>query len=134
MCVTAMPSIHVPNSIKVHVKSTKTIQRFFQNPVLNPLRYRSSGSVSHKCCWMQYRNIFIHKNIVINNKEREVISLTQEELRAALLKRLEREKQCWISKATGINKDTLSRFKRGKIDLYDYLFVKLEAYLKSSES
>jgi hypothetical protein len=55
-------------------------------------------------------------------------------VRAALLKRLEREKQCWISKATGINKDTLSRFKRGKIDLYDYLFVKLEAYLTSSES
>ena len=77
--------------------------------------------------------IFIHKNQVINIKERG-ISLTQEELRAALLKRLEREKQCWISKATGINKDTLSRFKRGKIDLYDYLFVKLEAYLTSSES
>lgn len=78
--------------------------------------------------------IFIHKNQVINIKEREEIRLTQEELRAALLKRLEREKQCWISKATGINKDTLSRFKRGKIDLYDYLFVKLEAYLTSSES
>lgn len=78
--------------------------------------------------------IFIHKNQVINIKEGEEISLTQEELRAALLKRLEREKQCWISKATGINKDTLSRFKRGKIDLYDYLFVKLEAYLTSSDS
>ena len=76
---------------------------------------------------------FIHKNIVINNKEREVTSLTQEELRAALLKRLEREKQCWISKAAGINKDTLSRFKRGKIDLYPHLFVKLETYLKNIE-
>lgn len=60
--------------------------------------------------------------------------MTQEELRAALLERLKREKQCWISEQTGINKDVLSRFKRGKIDLYDYLFVKLEAYLKSSES
>ena len=78
--------------------------------------------------------IFIHTNKVINIKERGGISLTQEELRASLLKRLEREKQCWISKATGINKDVLSRFKRGKIDLYDYLFVKLEAYLKRSES
>lgn len=59
--------------------------------------------------------------------------MTQEELRAALIKRLEREKQCWISKVAGINKDTLSRFKTGKIDLYPYLFVKLEAYLKNSE-
>lgn len=60
--------------------------------------------------------------------------MTQKELRDALLERLKREKQCWISQQTGINKDVLSRFKRGKIDLYDYLFVKLEAYLKSSES
>lgn len=60
--------------------------------------------------------------------------MTQQELRELLLKRLEREKQCWISKATGINKDTLSRFKRGKIEnLYPYLFVKLEAYLKDDE-
>lgn len=60
--------------------------------------------------------------------------MTQKELRDALLERLKREKQCWISQQTGINKDVLSRFKRGKIDLYNYLFVKLEAYLKSSES
>lgn len=55
--------------------------------------------------------------------------MTQEELRTALLKRLKQEKQCWISKQTGINKDVLSSFKNGKIDLYPYLFVKLEAYL-----
>ena len=56
-------------------------------------------------------------------------SLTQEELRAMLIKRLKREKQIWISSATGINKDTLSKFKRAKIDLYPHLFEKLEAYL-----
>ena len=55
--------------------------------------------------------------------------LTQEELRNMYIERLKREKQCWISSATGINKDVLSRFKASKIDLYPYLFEKLEAYL-----
>lgn len=40
--------------------------------------------------------------------------MTQKELRDALLERLKREKQCWISQQTGINKDVLSRFKRGE--------------------
>lgn len=56
-------------------------------------------------------------------------NLTQEELRAMLIERLKREKQVWISSATGINKDTLSKFKLGKIDLYPHLFEKLETYL-----
>lgn len=55
--------------------------------------------------------------------------LTQEELRNMYIERLKREKQCWISEVTGINKDVLSRFKANKINLYPYLFEKLEAYL-----
>ena len=55
--------------------------------------------------------------------------LSQEELRSLYIERLRREKQCWISEVTGINKDVLSKFKSGKIDLYPRLFKKLEAYL-----
>ena len=59
--------------------------------------------------------------------------LTQQELRELYIERLKREKQCWISSVTGINKDVLSKFKLGKIDLYENLFKKLEAYLVDSE-
>lgn len=126
--------IHVQNSTKAHVNSIEAFITI-KNPVY-PSNIQDIWQYPPQMLSdaVSKYNIFIHKNIVINNKGREETELTQEELRAALLKRLEREKQCWISKATGINKDTLSRFKRGKIDLYDYLFVKLEAYLKSSES
>lgn len=55
--------------------------------------------------------------------------MSQQELRDMYIERLKREKQVWISSATGINKDTLSKFKRGKIDLYPHLFEKLEMYL-----
>lgn len=55
--------------------------------------------------------------------------LTQEELREMYIERLKSEKQCWISSMTGINMGVLSKFRHGKIDLYPYLFVKLEAYL-----
>lgn len=55
--------------------------------------------------------------------------MTQEELRAVLLQRLEREKATYICKTIGMNKNTLSSFKHGKIDLYPHLFEKLEAYL-----
>lgn len=55
--------------------------------------------------------------------------MTQETLREMYIKRLEREKQCYIAKATGIYDGILSRFKQGKIDLYPHLFEKLEAYL-----
>ena len=48
------------------------------------------------------------------------------------IERLKREKQCWISSVTGINKDVLSKFKSGKIDLYPRLFEKLEAYLTNN--
>lgn len=122
------------NSTMVHVNSIEHFKTF-KNPV-HPnnvqVVWRHPPQVLPCAVWEYI--IFIHKNDVINIKEREETSLTQEELRAALLKRLEREKQCWISKATGINKDVLSRFKRGKIDLYDYLFVKLEAYLTGGGS
>lgn len=55
--------------------------------------------------------------------------MTQKELRELLLERVKREKQGYISSVTGIDKDTLSKFKLGKIDLYPHLFEKLEAYL-----
>lgn len=59
-------------------------------------------------------------------------NLTQEELRNLLRERTEKEKQVYIAKVTGIDKDVLSRFKLGKIDLYPALFKKLEAYLINS--
>lgn len=59
--------------------------------------------------------------------------MTQEELRTLYRKRLNAEKQCYIAKQTGINPAILSRFKTGKIDLYDYLFVKLEIYLTGNQ-
>lgn len=55
--------------------------------------------------------------------------MTQEELRTMLHKRLEREKASYICRTIGMNKDTLSKFKNAKIDLYPHLFEKLEAYL-----
>ena len=50
--------------------------------------------------------------------------MTQAELRELYCKRLEREKQTYVAKATGINGAILSQFKRGKID-----FSRLESYL-----
>lgn len=55
--------------------------------------------------------------------------MTNEELRKLYCETLEREKQCYISKQTGINAGILSRFRSGQIDLYPHLFEKLEAYL-----
>lgn len=55
--------------------------------------------------------------------------MTQEELRALLQNRTQKEKQVYIANVTGIDKDVLSRFKLGKIDLYPHLFSKLESYL-----
>ena len=58
--------------------------------------------------------------------------MTQEELRAMLNKRLIREKASYICTVTELNKDVLSRFKTGKIDLYPNLFERLEDYLLNS--
>lgn len=58
--------------------------------------------------------------------------MTQEELRTMLCQRLEREKAAYICKTIEMNKNTLSSFKRGKIDLYPHLFKKLEAYLTNN--
>lgn len=55
--------------------------------------------------------------------------MTQEELRNELIERTKREKQVYIANACGIDKDVLSRFKLGKIDLNDNLFRKLESYI-----
>lgn len=70
----------------------------------------------------------ISKKLFISRKGVE-LKLTQEELRNMYNNRLKREKQCWISSVTGINKNTLSRFRHAQIDLYPHLFEKLEAYL-----
>ena len=56
-------------------------------------------------------------------------NLTQEELRSLYKKRLEREKQTYISKMVKIDPSILSKFKTGKIDLYPDLFSRLEDYL-----
>lgn len=53
----------------------------------------------------------------------------QNQLREMYKKRLKKEKQIHISEKTGVSVYALSRFKNGKFDLYDYLFVKLEKYL-----
>ena len=58
--------------------------------------------------------------------------MTQDELRQCYKKRLEREKQTYISKMVKIDPSILSKFKMGKIDLYPNLFVRLEAYLINS--
>lgn len=55
--------------------------------------------------------------------------MSQEELRELYCNRLKCEKQCYIGEQTGINPAVLSQFKNGHIDLYPYLFDKLEAYL-----
>ncbi len=55
--------------------------------------------------------------------------MTQEELRELYRKRLKAEKQRYIAEQTGISCTVLSKFKNNHIDLYDYLFEKLEAYL-----
>lgn len=65
-------------------------------------------------------------------KNKEDNELTQEELRDLLKERTQKEKQIYIANVTGIDKDVLSRFKLGKIDLYPRLFTKLEAYLTNS--
>lgn len=58
----------------------------------------------------------------------------QEELRGLYKHTLEKGTQKYIAKMTGISAPVLSNFKNDKINLYPHLFVKLEAYLKSSES
>lgn len=77
--------------------------------------------------------IFI-RNIVISIKimQKRRAYMTQQELRELYIDRLEREKQVYISKTTGISTSILSNFKNGKFDLYPHLFVKLEKYLTNS--
>lgn len=59
--------------------------------------------------------------------------MTQEELRAMLIQRLEREKATYICKTIGMNQMTLSKFKNKKIEaLYPHLKQKLENYLLNS--
>lgn len=56
--------------------------------------------------------------------------MTSEELRTRLKERLVREKQCYICKVTGIDKNTLSAFKTGRLaSLYNNQAESLEKYL-----
>lgn len=61
-----------------------------------------------------------------------MIFMTNQELREKYIKRLESEKQCYISKMTGIPQSTLTRFKKGYFDLYPHLFIKLQNYLSDN--
>ena len=58
--------------------------------------------------------------------------MTQEELRELYNERLEKEKQTYISKVTGMDGAILSKFKNNKINLYPALFAKLGNYLLNS--
>lgn len=74
--------------------------------------------------------IFFCKDFfVYKGKRKKVRITTQEELRELYRDRLKAEKQVYIAEKTGINPAVLSQFKNARIDLYDYLFKKLEAYL-----
>ena len=56
--------------------------------------------------------------------------MKQEELRALLRQRLEREKQCYISRVTGVDKNTLSMFNTGRlVELTPINFNRLYKYL-----
>lgn len=46
---------------------------------------------------------------------------------------LEKGKQMYVAKVTGIDRSILSKFKTGKFDLYPHLFEKLEAYLLANQ-
>lgn len=61
-----------------------------------------------------------------------IIKMTQEKLREIYNERIKKEKQCYISKITQIDASVLSKFKKGKIDLYPHLFHRLEKYLTSN--
>lgn len=61
--------------------------------------------------------------------------MTHEELRELFLKRLEKEKQRYISKVTGISTTTLSYFKTGRFaTLPEKHFEALKNYLENSQS
>jgi hypothetical protein len=60
-----------------------------------------------------------------------VINISQQELRELYNEYLEKGKQMYVAKVTGIDGSILSKFKTGKFDLYPHLFEKLEAYLTS---
>ena len=79
---------------------------------------------------------FVLAHIFFVNKTRYIkrggARVTQEELRSLYKKRLEREKQTYISKMVKIDPSILSKFKTGKIDLYPNLFKRLEHYLLNS--
>lgn len=75
------------------------------------------------------KDIFVWKY-----KTKEGEKVNQEELRELYRSRLKSGRQYYIAEQTGINVSVLSQFKNGHIDLYDYLFAKLEAYLTNNQN
>lgn len=55
--------------------------------------------------------------------------MTQIELRELTNEKAKTVKKYAIAKEAGINRSVLSRFLNNHIDLYPYLFVKLEKYI-----
>lgn len=74
-------------------------------------------------------NFFCKQYFTYKNIKKEGEQLTQQELRTLLCERVQKEKQCYIAEQTQIHPRILSQFKNGKLDLYDHLFERLEAYL-----
>ncbi len=60
--------------------------------------------------------------------------INQEELRERYRKYLERGKQIYVAKVTGINVAILSKFKTGKFkELYPHIAEKLDQFLSENE-
>lgn len=76
--------------------------------------------------------LFLSKIFDVLQTQERGERMTQEELRELYNERLEKEKQTYISKVTGIDGAILSKFKNNKINLYPALFAKLENYLLNS--
>lgn len=76
--------------------------------------------------------LFCQKYLTLNKIRKWGEQMTQEELRELYNDRLEKEKQTYISKVTGIDGAILSKFKNNRINLYPALFAKLEDYLTNS--
>lgn len=76
--------------------------------------------------------LFLSKIFDVLQTQERGERMTQEELRELYNERLEKEKQTYISKVTGIDDAILSKFKNNKINLYPALFAKLENYLLNS--
>lgn len=65
----------------------------------------------------------------MTKKNRRDNVISQEEVRAKLIERVEREKQSYIAKQINVPKQVLSAFKLGKKQLWDESLEALNDYL-----